>query len=304
MTPNSAHFDELETRLRTILPELYRDRVDELQPVSMGSAALKFDADGNVAWDQIWGSFCDLAMAGGPPHRGKLLLPGLQEEIAKHPDQYREIAAEICRGLSLVTGLYAEPHTPGWIRMYCTSAGMAGWIARAIVMENVSASFKGLQLYLPAGPAYRLEKEIKNVVTAVAKTCHYWLDHTSPEEQDGISAMLAKMERESPLLQPGPVDNHRLRSITASAIAQQTGLHPADRQSAGWLGIACGSISAATWMMRLLTASNALSHREEETVYVPLDPVHDPDGEIVVCMTVRACGFATTHGVFETKMGQ
>lgn len=299
MTANSTHFDELERRLRTILPEVYRDRVGEVKPVSMGSAGLKFDADGNVAWDQIWGSFCDLAMAGGPPHRGKLLLPGSPEQIEDEPDRYHEVVAEICRGISLVTGLHAEPHTPGWIRMYCTSAGMAGWLARAIVMENVSASFKGLQLHLPAGPAYRLEKEIKNVVTAVAKTCHYWLDHTSPEEQDAISAMLMKMERESPLLQPGSVDNQPLRGVAVSAIAHQTGLHPADRQHAGWLGIACGSISAAIWMMRLLTVSNALSHREEESVYAPLDPVRDPEGEIVVRIFVQAHAFAASRGVFE-----
>jgi sirohydrochlorin cobaltochelatase len=32
-------------------------------------------------------------------------------------------------------------------------------------------------LLLPAGPQFRLDGEIKNVVTAVAKTYHYWKEH-------------------------------------------------------------------------------------------------------------------------------
>ena len=74
-------------------------------PISMGSAALKYDADGQVAWDQIWGSFCDLAMAGGPPHKGTLLEPGTEAEIDAQFGRYDEVGEEICRGISMVTGL-------------------------------------------------------------------------------------------------------------------------------------------------------------------------------------------------------
>jgi hypothetical protein len=31
--------------------------------------------------------------------------------------------------------------------------------------------------YFPAGPNFRLEKEIKNVITVVAKTTHHWKAH-------------------------------------------------------------------------------------------------------------------------------
>jgi sirohydrochlorin cobaltochelatase len=159
-----GEFDDLEARLRTILPEGYQNRYEDIQPVSMGSASLKYGLDGRVAWDQIWGSFCDLAMAGGPPHKGTLLEPGREEEIETQADRYREVVQEICRGITMVTGLCAEPSpVSGWVRMYCTSAAMAGWLARAIAMENISAHFKGLALHLPAGPAYRIEKEIKNI---------------------------------------------------------------------------------------------------------------------------------------------
>ena len=142
-----GEFDDLEARLGTILPEEYQTCYDDIQAVSMGSAGLKYSPDGKVAWDQIWGSFCDLAMAGGPPHKGILLEPGSKEEIEAQRDRYRVVVEEICRGITMVTGFYAEPSpVPGWVRMYCTSAAMANWLARAIVMENVSANFKGLAL--------------------------------------------------------------------------------------------------------------------------------------------------------------
>jgi sirohydrochlorin cobaltochelatase len=75
MTPTSidqAAFEVLELRLKTILPEEYQDTYEELEPVSMGSAGLKYGRDGKVAWNDIWATFCDLAMAGGPPHKGAL----------------------------------------------------------------------------------------------------------------------------------------------------------------------------------------------------------------------------------------
>src|SRR6185436_1667051 len=85
----------LQSRLRTILPEEYQDNDEALEPVSMGSAALKFGSDGKVAWGEIWGSFCDLAMAGGPPHKGVLLEPGSSSEIREHADRYRVVVEEI-----------------------------------------------------------------------------------------------------------------------------------------------------------------------------------------------------------------
>jgi sirohydrochlorin cobaltochelatase len=33
-------------------------------------------------------------------------------------------------------------------------------------------------LYLPAGPRFAVDAEIRNVVTAVAKTHHYWVEHS------------------------------------------------------------------------------------------------------------------------------
>ena len=54
---------------------------------------------------------------------------------------------------------------------------MAIWMLRAIIVENVSVRREGHTLFFPAGPDFRLEGEIKNVVTVVAKTNHYWIEH-------------------------------------------------------------------------------------------------------------------------------
>ena len=102
-------FEELERRLKTLLPEEYRDRYDAVQPVSMGTAGVRYGPDGKVAWDQMWGSFCDLALAGGPPHKGTLLEPAWPGEIQADPAAYAAVVAEICRGIMMVTDLEAAP---------------------------------------------------------------------------------------------------------------------------------------------------------------------------------------------------
>lgn len=160
-----------------ILPPRYRNG-DEVRSAPMGAAALKFDEAGNVAWDRIWTDFCDLALAGGPPHRGDLLEPAPPEAVRADPDGYAETLDELARGIRMVTGLPVVRHAAaGWIGVRCESEEMAIWLLRAILVENVSVRREREVLYLPAGPDYRLKYEIKNVVTAVAKTYHYWTEH-------------------------------------------------------------------------------------------------------------------------------
>jgi len=276
-------------RLKTILPQEYQECYEDVEPVSMGSAGLKYDAQGNVAWNEIWGSFCDLAMAGGPPHKGTLLEPGSQEEIHAQPDRYRDVTAEICRGIRMVADLAVEPSAiPGWVRVDCDRPVTAGWLVRAIVMENVSAHADGTALYLPAGPAYRVEKEIKNVITVIAKTCHYFADHLWSGQQRDIADLFAKTEAESPLVQPAvpghgfdPERHRALGGRMAEAIRQATGLARSGHEYAGWLGIECPGVRTAVWMMRALVASNILSRREGTVLFVPVNPLTDETGGIV-----------------------
>src|SRR5262245_50875371 len=98
----------LDFRVKTMLPEEYQDSYETLEPVPMRSAGLKYDADGRVAWDEIWGSFCDLAMAGGPPHKGSLLEPASPADVFAQPERYAEVVEEICRGIILATQLDAR----------------------------------------------------------------------------------------------------------------------------------------------------------------------------------------------------
>jgi hypothetical protein len=284
----------LEARLKTLLPEEYRERYEDVQPVSMGSAGLKFDRDGRVAWDEIWGSFCDLAMAGGPPHRGTLLQPGSRGEIAEQPDRYREVAEEICRGIKLVTRLEAVASDSGWVQVSCPQPGMAGWLVRAIMMENVSARLIGDQLELPVGPAYRLEKEIKNVVTSIAKTCHYFSDHMWAGQQRDIAELIGVMEAEAPLLQPVLDSPDELRAPMAEAIRQSTGLSCSHLQYTGWIGLECSTVRAAVWMMRMMMASNSLARREGTVLFVPL-PAGAP-GEVLLQSLSLVHGFAVARG--------
>jgi sirohydrochlorin cobaltochelatase len=296
-------FDRLNQRLQAILPPEYQDSYESLQPVPMGSAGLKYDNDGRVAWDEIWGTFCDLAMAGGPPHKGALLEPASSTEVDAAPDRYAAVTEEICRGIILATKLDARGSVvPGWIRVGCYSEAMAAWLLRAIVMENVAARCEGRRLDVPAGPDFRLEKEIKSVVTVVVKTSHYWLGHIPPSQRQAIAELFLAMEAESPLLEPARAINGgahdaqaALRARIGAAVERETGLPPSPHRHDGWLGFECPSVHAAVWMMRAMVASNVLSRREATVLFVPIDPARDPDGE-----RVAAC-VASIHGLAVQK---
>jgi sirohydrochlorin cobaltochelatase len=302
---NQAAFETLDARIRTLLPEEYRDSYEAVQPKSMGSAGLKFDANGQVAWDEMWGSFCDLAMAGGPPHKGMLLEPGTETNIDSQYGRYDEVVDEICRGIRMVTGLrsYMSP-TPGWVCVTCLGDGMAGWLVRAIVMENVAARRRGAILELPAAPHFRLEKEIKNVITVVAKTCHYWLGHMPRDQQQAVAELFVTMGGESPLVEPdfgGPDERAGdldLAASLAALIQQGTGLQRSEHQYAGWLGIECANVRSAVWMMRALVATNVLSRREGTVLFVPVNAMTDPRGTIVAGAVQRVYRCASARGVF------
>lgn len=299
-----SEYEVLQARLKALLPEEYQESYEDVQPVSMGSAGLKYGRDGRVAWNEIWKSFCDLAMAGGPPHRGALLEPGVAEDIEREPERYKEVVDELCRGVEMVTGLAAEVSpVPGWIDVDCPSATMAGWLVRAITMENVSCHAGGMVLHLPAGPHFRVEKEIKNVVTSIAKTCHYWVDHMSVAQHRTIADLFEIMEMESPLLQ-APLSTsdiesaefERLQDSLAEHIHSLTGLQATGRGYRGWLGVDCLHVRGAIWMMRVMVVSNVLCRREGSFIYIPVNPSTDADGTAIAALLARAYRLARAQG--------
>ncbi len=292
MTPSSS-YDTLQFRIKTILPATYRDCYEDVQPVSMGSAGLKYTPDGQVAWNEIWTTFCDLAMAGGPPHKGKLLEPATPAAIESDLARYQQVIAEICRGIGLVTELPVQPSaTPGWVQIECADPVMAGWLLRAITMENVAARAHGVFLELPAGPAYRIEKEIKNVITVIAKTCHYWVEHMWPSQEAAIGELFAAMAVEAPLLEPDPA-----AAEPPANIEELTGLTPTPHLYPGWLGLHCPDVPSAVWLIRALVASNILARREGTVLYVPLNPTTDPSGQTLSRTLGQLCRFAKDHQI-------
>jgi len=286
---NVLALEALETKLRAILPEQYRDSYEDVVPVSMGSAGLKYDADGRVAWDQIWGSFCDLAMAGGPPHRGTLLQPATAEAVSANPEAQLRVTEEIRRGISLVTRLPVQPAAQGsWIGVQCRSVGMAGWLVRAIVMENIQARHDAETLFLPAGPDFRLAKEIKNVITAMAKACHYWTDHMSKEQHESIDVMFMGGSIGSELLEPAsPADvetdadgYQRVVDEATREITARTGRVCFANRYVGWIGIDCPSARTAIWLMRAMTVESILARREDTVLFLPAHPRLASDGRL------------------------
>jgi sirohydrochlorin cobaltochelatase len=181
-----AHADgtlaELEARIAALLPPRYRDPGVPVNAAPMGTAPLQYDADGAVAWERVWQGFCELALAGGPPHRGTLLEAPTREQALAEPVRQGAVLHELERGIRAITGLeVVRDGPPGWIGVVCRSEPMAIWLLRAIVVENVMARREGTILYLPAGPRFELGREIKNVVTAVAKCHHYWTEHAAAQ---------------------------------------------------------------------------------------------------------------------------
>lgn len=163
--------------LGSILPPRYQGGA-AVSSAPMAAADLAYDAAGEVAWDAIWGDFCDLALAGGPPHRGDLLLPPMPEEVRDRPDDQARVLDELERGLRMITGwAVVRDAVTGWIGLACPDADAAIWLMRAIIVENVAVRREATTLFLPAGPDFRLAHEIKNVITVVAKTHHYWTEH-------------------------------------------------------------------------------------------------------------------------------
>ena len=180
---------EWQARIAAVLPPRYRDPGLVVSSAPMGAAPLQRDADGRVAWDQMWQGFCELALAGGPPHRGTLLEAVSPDEALADPARYAEVCAELARGLRMVTELPVVLGGPsGWIGLTCADEEMAIWLMRAIVVENIMVRREGAILYLPVGCRFSLEAEIKNVVTAVAKTYHYWIQHQASRDQPQFRA--------------------------------------------------------------------------------------------------------------------
>lgn len=260
----------LEARINAILPPRYVGCFENVPAGSMGSASLKYDKQGRVAWGTIWTTFCHLALAGGPPHRGRLLDAVPAAEALAQPDEQAAVVAEIKRAMRLCVDLEAsDAAPPGWVGVGCEDDDMAAWLVRAIVAENVIARHEGELLLVPAGPGFRVEKEIKNVVVSLAKTCHYLLGHVDSDARPrGFPPGL--IEPPLPEVIAGDAEQHRAaREVLREGFAR-LGVKAADGDSLGWMGIPCSSEDMAVWMQRAIVVENILARREGDIVFVPV----------------------------------
>lgn len=284
------HMLSLEAKINALLPPRYVGCFEDISPASMGSAKLRYDEQGRIAWGEIWRTFCHLALAGGPPHRGRLLAPVSLDEVAASPGEYCLVVAEIERAIGLVIELpLSEQKEAGWIGIQCLDDAMASWLVQAIVAENVYARCDGSLLFVPAGPHFRAEKEIKNVVVSVAKSCHYFLDHLEIEQRPSgpVKSLIAPPLMHEISSAFDECENARLRM--EQAIQHQTGLTTLSGENPGWLGIECDSEDMAVWMLRAVAVESILVRREDARLYVP-----------IAINPAQAGSFATTLKAIET----
>ena len=244
-------FETAQARLRAILPEEYQDSYEDIQPVSMGSAGLKYTDDGTVAWDEMWDSFCDLAMAGGPPHKGTLLEPA-PTDVEAQPDRYSEVVDEICRGITLVTDLERTAPIPGWIRVELLQRG-DGRVApsrhrdgeRRRRAPRQTLDFRPRRIFASRRKSRTSSPSSPRPATTGWGTCR---SHSADDRE-----LFAAMATESPLMEPAPSDDGAPRAARASAALRTldaTLASTSEHRYAGWLGVECPSVRAAVWMMR------------------------------------------------------
>ncbi len=270
----AAELAALDAKINALLPPRYQHCYPSVSPNSMGSAGLEYGQDGRVAWDEIWTTFCDLALAGGPPHRGKLLEPVSEAEVAASSGRYRDVVAEIGRAIKMTTYLpLVEGYAPGWVGVQCESQEAAAWLQFAVNAENVSARRRQAVLQLPAGPGFRVEKEIKNVVVALTKAHHYWDGHLTTAQQS-----LAGQEVWDPAT---PAEAAAVPSEYEAAVGEvendlrAAGIPLWPRRYAGWVGVETASQEDAVWLLRAVLVEQVLARREEGVLYLPIGATPD-----------------------------
>jgi sirohydrochlorin cobaltochelatase len=155
---------------------LERARQKDAGAAPMAAAPFVFRDDGTPDWGTMWQGFCELALYGGPSHRGDdeaLTAPtaGADEVVED------TMIEEIRRGIAETTGLSAEPSPGGWLSIKCDNRKMAAWLCATIILENVEARSEGDVLYVPGDKGFELKNQVKSVITVVAKTHHYWQAH-------------------------------------------------------------------------------------------------------------------------------
>jgi hypothetical protein len=152
----------------------------------MSSAPFVWRSDGRPDWRVMWGDFCELALFGGPPHRG----PENPLRAVVEPDPLVDtvgIIAEIQRGIWETTGLDSDLVRAGWLGILSRGAWRRGCAA---IPENVDALCEDECLLVPASERFTVENEV-SIITVVAKIHHYRIEHVCGRADQGQPAAVA-----------------------------------------------------------------------------------------------------------------
>src|ERR1700674_557901 len=103
----------------------------------MAAAPFVWREDGRPDGRWIWTTFCELALFGGPPHRGAEQALRGSEAAGADAASAPEMMAEIHRGIEETTGLNSETVAPGWIMITCESRAMAEWLGAPHPPQNI-----------------------------------------------------------------------------------------------------------------------------------------------------------------------
>jgi hypothetical protein len=123
------------------------------------------------------------------------------------------------------------------------------------------------------------------------------------DQQRAVAALFATMTEERPFIEPdlaspgGRPGDRALAARIAALIHRGIGLRQSPRRYAGWLGVECSSVRSAVWMMRALVASNVLSRREDEVLFVPVNAATDPGGALVSSAVAHVYRCASARGI-------
>ena len=132
----------IDQRFSPIVPLVPSPAMSGTPAPAMGRAPFVYDTTGRPHWSSMWESFCELALFGGPPHRGPvsaLRVKDARAPAATRSRQRREefdAVAEIRRGIEETTGLPTAPAEPGWLAVTCESARMAAWLCAVIILKT------------------------------------------------------------------------------------------------------------------------------------------------------------------------
>src|SRR5712671_1780253 len=107
-----------------------------------------------------------------------MVEPASPAEARAEQESYQAAVEEIERGVRRSTGLPTmASRSPGWLGVQCADEGMAVWLMRAMLVEDVVVRREGDVLYLPAGPDYVATGKARRVVAVLVCACHYWDAH-------------------------------------------------------------------------------------------------------------------------------